>query len=216
MKNILIILFSLFTIISYSQTGESVYRIERGDTAGIILKNAIGSTASIYIDPNGAAHIINDTLYIECLLIPSEVIHLFYYFGDSTVTYSFAVSDTWYQLTNASDSLWIKAENDGFTNIGDTIIPNISGDYDFEAKLNYIASNGVTQNIRFYNVTQAVGIPAGGANTGRGSGNELAIIVSAYGEDINAGDKIILQIRQDATPDITLRSSSIKARLLHN
>ena len=59
-----------------------------------------------------------------------EAIHLFAFFGDSTVTFSYAAQNTWYQVTNASDSLFRYAETDGFSGItADTIRVDYTGDY---------------------------------------------------------------------------------------
>ena len=140
--------------------------------------------------------------------------HLFAYFGDSTVTYTFAASDTWYHLSNASDSLWLYTEKDGFTVSNDTITIRESGDYDLVFVLGMGGSNGTTYNFRFYNVTQTIGIPVGQPFTGSGATNFGQIVLSSYCE-CTAGDEIVIQVRADATNDLTLKSSIIKINKIH-
>ena len=53
---------------------------------------------------------------LDTLLDP---IHMFIYFGDSTVSLSYTTS--WAHLTNTGDSIFIQSETDGFTISGDTI-----------------------------------------------------------------------------------------------
>lgn len=157
----------------------------------------------------------NDTVKINGVLKSTKAIHLFSYFGDSTVTFSFAAADTWYHLTNANDTLWNWQELDGFTVKEDTITVLESGDYDLTCHLGFDGSNGQTYSVRFYNATQGIGIPTACPNTARGSGNIISVNVSAYASGINAGDEIVLQIKNDGTGSATLKNSVIKIYLVH-
>lgn len=155
-----------------------------------------------------ATAVYADTLFAD------NAVHLFHYFGDSTVTFSFAVIGTWYHLTNAGQSLYTQAENDGFTVSNDTITVLKGGDYDLQAKLSIIGTNQKTSAVRFFNITKTAGIPVAGSTTALGDPDVVGINVSAYGE-FDAGDKVILQIKQDATSDIVLKNGIIKMYLVH-
>ena len=146
----------------------------------------------------------------------NDVVHCFHYFGDSTITYTFAASNTYYQLTNASNNLFDQGEDDGFSISGDTLTFTFAGDYDLTAKLTIEGGNGVAYTMVFRNITQAAMIPTGAACTGRGAGNFTSINISAYAEDVAAGDKFILMLRNlDNTTEATLKNGTIKARLVH-
>ena len=158
---------------------------------------------------------MNDDVVIKGNIKSTDAIHLFSYFGDSTITYSFASSDTWYHMTNASNDMWIDSELDGFSVSNDTITVENPGDYDLRFKVNIIGGNGTSYAARFYNVTQAKGIPVSGAITGRGSGNVQSLTISAYAEGIDENDEIVIQIKADATQDATFKASTIKIYLIH-
>lgn len=72
-----------------------------------------------------------------------EATHLFAFFGDSAVTFSYAAQNTWYQVTNASDSLFRYIEVDGFSGItADTIRVDYTGDYSLETQVTADGGNG--------------------------------------------------------------------------
>ena len=157
-----------------------------------------------------------DTIEIDNCLLVGEYIHLFSFFGDSSVTFSYAAQDTWYQVTNASDSLFRYTETDGFTVLGDTITVSHTGDYDFRSQLTLDGGNGETISMRFFNVTQTAGIPTASALTTRGSGSFGTIHVEGYAS-VTAGDKIILQIKNDdASPsNSVLKNGVTKVYYIH-
>jgi hypothetical protein len=138
---------------------------------------------------------------------------LFHYYGDSTISKSYTTS--WQHLTNAGGDMWIDVENDGFSVSGDTIMIYKSGDYDFLATNTADGDNGETVSIRFYNVTQATGIPTAGAQTMSASNNFREIVTSGY-QAITAGDKIVLQYKGDANGTSVFKNGTIKIYLIHN
>jgi len=112
MKNLIFIICALISISSFSQQGESILHIARGDTAGVILKNAIDSTASISIDAAG---------YLQ---IKQELVQAIgYALGDSTTTIS--ATGTYYTITD-----WLWRDTYGFTTTDSTATCLISGWYD--------------------------------------------------------------------------------------
>ena len=147
---------------------------------------------------------------LDTLLAP---IHMFMYFGDSTVSKSYSTS--WAHLTNATDSLFIQTELDGFTVSGDTITCLYHGHYDLDAKFAHDGDNVETISIRFYNVTQTAGIPVSGASTARGANNFMSTPVTAYGT-INAGDEIVLQYKGDANGTAVFKNGVIVIHRLHD
>jgi hypothetical protein len=111
-------------------------------------------------------------------------IHLFHFYGDSSISVSYTTS--WQHLTNGFGTMWNNIEDD----------------------------NGETQSIRFYNITQAAGLPTAGALTTRSANNFGTIPTSAYGS-INAGDKIILQYKSDASGTSVYKNGTIKIFKTH-
>ena len=146
-------------------------------------------------------------------IIAGESIHLFHYFGDSTVTFNYTTS--WQHLTNEGDSLFIQDENDGFTVSGDTITVTNAGHYDIRAKIVLSADNGETVSFRAYNITAPAGIPVAGATTGRGDNNYGSLTIDAYGS-VSSGDKIILQLKADGAGTAVIKNGIIKIFLIHN
>ena len=186
-KIILIFVIAFFAINGYSQKEIVGTRLDWSDIRSTINTNF-------------------DTLY------SISNTHLFHYFGDSAISKSYTTS--WQHLTNAADSMFIQQENDGFTVSNDTITVLVSGDYDFKAKFAIDGDNGETISIRFYNVTQTMGIPVAGAITGRSANNFMSLPVEGY-KDVNAGDKIILQYKGDASGTSVFKNGIIKIYLVH-
>jgi len=145
-------------------------------------------------------------------LSENGLVHLFVYFGDSTVSKSYTTS--WAQLTNATDSLFIQTELVGFTMSGDTITVVNSGDYDFLGNFAFDGDNGETINMRYYNVTQTSGIPIAAAVTTRGANNFESLSVIAYAE-LAAGDKIVAQYKGDASGTAVFKNGVIRITRLH-
>jgi hypothetical protein len=154
----------------------------------------------------------NDTVRINGYLKVSYSIHLFSYYGDSTISKSYTTD--WAHLTNATNEMWNHAETDGFTVSNDTITVLESGDYDLKCTNTLDADNGETVSIRFYNVTQASGIPVASAWTGRAANNFGTINVESYGE-FNAGDKLVIQYKGDASGTSVFKNGIIKIYLVH-
>ena len=156
------------------------------------------------------AYKINQALIeLDTLLSP---IHSFLYFGDSTISLSYTTS--WAHLTNTGDSMFIQSELNGFTVSDDTITVIYGGDYDLDGSFTHDGDNGETVSIRFYNVTQTAGIPVAGANTMRAANNFMSTTVMGYGE-INAGDKIIVQYKGDASGTSVFKNGAIRIHRLH-
>ena len=202
------------------------YRALYNNTYGgnVAIGHAAGFSANdsnmLYIDNSDttAALITGDfdenSVTINGKLCVSEAIHLFAFFGDSTVAISYALADTWYQVTNATDSLWRYQEKDGFTVSNDTITITDAGDYDLTCGIKWEGNNGTSYDFRFYNVTQTTGIPIGQGGTGAGAGNRQGTTVGAYAT-FSAGDKVIIQSRNFSTNDYTLENSFIKIYKVH-
>lgn len=142
----------------------------------------------------------------------NEEIHMFVYFGDSTISKSYTTS--WAHLTNAIDSMFIQTELDGFTMSGDTISITSGGDYDFLANFTHDGDNGETVSTRFYNVTQTTGIPVAGAQTMRGANNFGSTSIIAYSE-IDAGDKIVVQYKGDGSGTAVYKNGVIRITRVH-
>jgi len=142
--------------------------------------------------------------------------HLFGYFGDSTVTFTITTQDTWYHLSNATDSLYRYAEVGNFTVTEDTIIFPSTEYYDLSCVLTFEGSANQDYKLRFYNVTQATGIPVGQSTTGQGAGDAVQIHIQSHWQ-VNANDRVILQFaNDDNTGDATLRSSNILIEYAHD
>ena len=57
MRNLLIILFALISLVGSSQQEEMINTFARSDTSGIIIRNASGDSIAIYVDANGVFNI---------------------------------------------------------------------------------------------------------------------------------------------------------------
>ena len=169
------------------------------------------------VDLTDGNRTFSTNIHVDEYITVSKAIHLFAYFGDSTITFTYAAQGTWYHVTNASDSLFRYTETDGFTVDADTIIPTNTADYDFTAKIGMDGGNGEAISYRFYNVTQATGIPTASVITFSGTGSYNTISVGAYG-DVTAGDKIILQLKNgDVSPaNSIIKNGSIKIYYVHD
>lgn len=145
----------------------------------------------------------------------ADYYHSFGWFGDSTSAFSFANSNTWYHLTNAGQELWTWDELDGFTLSNDTITVTKAGDYDISLQLSFLGSANQSYSVRFYNVTQAAGIPVAGATEGAGT-DVSQVVVLTYGE-LTAGDKIVIQMKNvDGTGAATLKNSAVRMIYIHD
>ncbi len=147
---------------------------------------------------------------LDTLLSP---IHLFMYFGDSTISLSYTTS--WAHLTNTGDSLFIQLELDGFTVSGDTLTSIYGGDFTLFGTFTHDAGNGNTVSIRYFNVTKTAGIPVAGANTGRGANNFMSTQVMSYG-DVDIGDEIVVQYKGDTNGTAVFKNGSILIQRLHD
>jgi len=139
-------------------------------------------------------------------------VHMFVYFGDSTVSLSYTTA--WAHLTNTGDSIFIQDELDGFTMSNDTITSTYGGDFDFDANFSHDGDNGETVSVRFYNVTQGEGIPVAGSLKGGGAGDYSSTTIIGY-SDITAGDKIVLQYKGDASGTSVFKNGVIRIKRIH-
>jgi len=151
-----------------------------------------------------------DTL--SCNVFDNFIPHMFLYFGDSTVSKSYTTD--WAHLTNASDSIFIQDELEGFTVSNDTIVSTYNGDFNFDANFTHDADNGETVSIRFFNATTGFGIPVAGAQKGGGSGDYGSTSIIAYSE-IAAGDKIVVQYKGDASGTAVFKNGVIRIKRIH-
>lgn len=151
-------------------------------------------------------------LSVDGVVAVGESIHLFHYYGDSSISKSYTTS--WQHLTNGFGTMWINFEDDGFTVSNDTITVIAAGDYDLIATNTLDGDNGETQSIRFYNITQTAGIPTAGALTTRIAGNFGTIVTSGYAA-FAAGDKLILQYKSDASGTSVYKNGTIKIYKVH-
>ena len=159
------------------------------------------------------AYKINQGLREIDTLNNTSLIHAFVYFGDSTISLSYTTS--WAQLTNASDSLFIQSELEGFTIKDDSITFTYGGDYDFTANFSHDGDNGETVSIRFYNTTTPAGIPVAGSQKGGGSGDIGSTPVIAYGEGISAGDVIVIQYKGDNSGTAVFKNGVVRIDRAH-
>jgi len=158
---------------------------------------------------------IDGDLTVTGMTNAETIPHMFAYFGDSTVIYTFAATDTWYHLTNATDSIYIYDEMDEFTVSNDTITFGAAGDYNLDFHLSFMGGNQDVYAVRFYNVTQGVGIPTGIAQTAQGASDIVSLTIIAYAE-VALGDEIIMQIKCNTTDAATLKSSVIRLQYIHD
>ena len=163
------------------------------------------------IDPSDSTAVLNK-MTVDTIEL-SYLIHAFMYFGDSAVSLSYTTA--WAHLTNATDSLFIQQELDGFTVSGDTMTFVNVGDYDISGNFAHDGNNTHTVSIRFYNVTQAAGIPVAGAQTMRGANNFGSTFVLGYAE-ITAGDKVVVQYKGDASGTAVFKNASLRITRIHN
>lgn len=151
-------------------------------------------------------------VYVNDRIDSIQDYHMFIYFGDSAVSKSYSTS--WATLTNATDSVFIQYELDGFTVFNDSIKVTNGGDYHLEGQFTHDGDNGETVSIRFYNVSDGAGVPVGGAQTTRGANNFGSTPVSAY-YDFAAGDTVIVQYKGDASGTAVFKNASILINRLH-
>ena len=196
MRKILLILFASFGLSAYGQL----------DTVDLSIYDfGIPSTPGSPDFVREEVAKINTALTeLDTLLEP---IHMFVYFGDSTISKSYSTS--WAHLTNTGDSMYIHFELDGFTMSNDTITVTYGGHYDMDAKFTHDGDNNETVSFRFFNVTKTAGIPTAGASTCRAANNFMSTPVMAYGE-INAGDKIVVQYKGDANGTAVFKNGKIR------
>jgi len=202
MRKILIFIFVLMSFAAYGQL----------DT--IDLKISYFGIPSI---PGQADFMRNEAYKMNRGLVEMDTllspVHLFMYFGDSTISLSYSTS--WAHLTNTIDSVFIQSELNGFTVSGDTITVMYGGDYDLDGTFAHDGDNGETVSIQFYNVTQTEGIPVAGANTMRIANNFMSTTVMGYAE-IDAGDKVVVQYKGDASGTSVFKNGAIRIHRLHN
>jgi len=151
-------------------------------------------------------------VYINSRIDSSESYHMFIFFGDSAVSKSYTTS--WATLTNASDSIFIQYELEGFTVFNDSIRVINAGDCVFNGQFTHDGDNGETVSIRFFNVSAGAGIPVAGAQTMRGSNNFGSTPVQGY-YDITAGDTIIVQYKGDGNGTAVFKNASVLIDRLH-
>ena len=171
-----------------------------------------------------SVHLNNNTVTIDSIgtiesggyIVPTRDYHAFCYFPESDITFTFALTATWYHLSNATNNLFANCELDGFTMSNDTLtITDKAGDYLFNATLNFTGTVNQTYKIRFWNVTKNAGVPIGGATDGSGT-DIIQITLQAYGEDYDIGDELILQIQNaDGSADAVFKSGNLFIKLLH-
>jgi len=165
----------------------------------------------LLIDPKGTGetYMVGNVYYYD-------VVHLFHCFADSAYSFTFDGSRVYYHLTNDFDSLFLQIENDGFTVSNDTITVLKFGDYDFVCQVNAEGSSNQAYTLRFYNITQATAIHISISETGQGVNDYFSISVNGYLEDVAAGDKIVVQIKnEDGTGALTIRGGIIRITLIH-
>lgn len=196
----------LDTIYSLADIGTSIEDAVEGSEFDNITTDS--ATVGYAITDSITTGLLRSSGYV----IAGNAVHLFHYFGDSTISLSYTTS--WQQLTNAWGEMWIYDEDDGFTVSGDTITITESGDYDFYCKNACSVDLNETFSIRFYNVTKALGVPVAGAVTGEGSGDYQSLPTSGY-QEIDAGDKMVMQYKGDASGTAVFKSGVVKIYKIH-
>ena len=78
------------------------------------------------------------------------------------------------------------------------IAPLLASYYEFEGSFTHDGDNLETVSIRFYNVSQAAGVPVAGAQTMRAANNFGSTTVFGY-DEIVAGDTVVIQYKGDAS-----------------
>ena len=197
------------TVIGANAIGNGVNTVTLGDDNVISVMMAEDSSATVYAGGFVTTGDIRTTQYIS----PDKAIHLFHYYGDSTVSYSY--STEWDHLSNIGDSLWINDHSDGFTESNDTITITGAGHYDFIATNTLSCDYNETVSIRFYNKTQTSGMPVAGAITGEGT-DDYGTIITVASFVCAAGDEILLQIKGDGSGTAQLKNGIIKITKVHN
>lgn len=159
---------------------------------------------------------IGGNLIVDGIVKPNAAIHAFWWFGDETETFTYALADTWYFLTNATNDLFTVAETEYITSAGDKMTVEIAGDYTFIAKITGEGSNGVVYAIRLFNETTGLPLPTAGAITARGAGNKVTAITVGYGEDLSVGDVIRLETMSDSAGTGEINAGNFQATFVHN
>ena len=157
---------------------------------------------------------IDGDLSVTGAITSTDVPFVFGYFGDSAVIFTFAATDTWYHLTNDTDSAWIYSELDNVTVSNDTLTFANTGHYNLDFHLSFIGGNQDVYAVRFYNVTQGVGIPTTVGQTGQGALDVVSLNITSHGI-ITAGDEVVLQIKCDDTENATFKNSTIRIQYIH-
>ena len=156
--------------------------------------------------------LIDGNLTVTGLILPTELIHLFMHFCDSSISFNYTTD--WQHLTNASHDMFIDSELDGFAISNDTITVERGADYDLRSNYTCDGDIGETISIRFYNITQGVCCPVSGTNTMLGTDNFISTLTESCFE-FNAGDKLVMQIKGDASGTAVFKSGIIKIYYLH-
>jgi hypothetical protein len=155
---------------------------------------------------------VSGNLRVSEQLFQTEKAHGYAAFADSSVVFTFALTDTYYHLTNATDSLFRVFEQEFITFSGDTIITTQSGHYKVPIMLGFTGSNGNNIKVRLYNYTQAAAQGVAFTKTMDGSSNVEPTTYYFYidGAGCNAGDRVGIQIGNfTGTGSVTLLEGSV-------
>jgi len=149
-------------------------------------------TNGILINSDDTGLIVNTGLTsFHDFVYYDSVYHVFGGFQDSTVAVG-GTQNTWYQITNATYTLWGGSESVGFSLSNDTMIKEISGDVCGIAVVTFLGTNQQEYDFRLYNVTQTRQEGFIQGMTGAGASNYVQVTIPIYMEG-DANDEYTLE-----------------------
>jgi len=184
----------------------------------VVIEGNEGMKAGVTTDPE-FGYITADSSYIAKAK-KGAYRHLRATAVDSAVVIDIAAQDTWYQITNASDSIFRYIEhNDQFLVSGDTIIYNdpalSTAHYDWVVQIGGTGATGILYRVRIYNVTDATVIGEAKKEF-PATGSDDMITVFGYDMSADHGDEVIIQIANtEGTQDFTFTEGFIKSEYNH-
>jgi len=157
-----------------------------------------------------------DTIKTATMLRQGNTWHAYGGFHDSSIVITISALDTWYQITNASGTLWGGDEANGIALSGDTMIIENSGDYVGTVSISYSGLNGQDYSFRIYNVTQAVQMGYDIDQSTTSTSNNVNLSIPLYFE-VDAGDRLVLQIsNESSSQNPTIKSAIFYVQYLHD
>lgn len=180
--------------------------IHKIDSTGVTLYNGTMLKADSVSDVNN-----NYETSMRNLINPP---HAFMRFADSSVTITISSSDTFYQITNDTDSLYRILElSGGFTSDGDTLFLPVDGHYEINFAIGVECGSNNNIKVRVNSTDGVLSEMVGGTGF---IGDYDAISCPAYYHEGDAGDKVWLELANTTdTDNFDIISSIVTIKWIH-